>query len=297
MSLPPGTTFIVDVRMTVASLADRVDVDAVAPVIDVRTASTSATFDRHLLETLPTGRTLRSILNLAPGVTADVAFGGAAETSNVFAIDGVRLMEPGFGTQAVRVGYTWADQVQVRALGAPAEAGQFTGAVANAILRSGSNRYSGLAEFVAAVPNWTGDNTQDLAAELRPLFTPLDTIASWELSAQVGGPVVKDRWWFFGGLTTSRDEYRPFGYSGAGSTAEWAPRWVAKLDAAPAVGCACRGSIRRTTAGPPPPASMRSPRSRQPAIALAGQSHVVRRRHLDAGFADRRRSAKRRLHR
>src|SRR5205814_2021340 len=89
-------------------------------------------------------------------------------------------------------------------------------------------------EFVAAVPDWTADNTKGLAADLRTQFTPLDTLASWELSTQAGGPIAKDRLWFFGGLTTIRDQYRPFGYSGPHSTDEWAPRWIAKLDAAPA---------------------------------------------------------------
>jgi hypothetical protein len=232
--LPAGATYVIDVRMAVATIEDRVHVVAAAPAVDVRTSAVTSTFDRHLLESLPTDRTLRSVLNLAPGVTRDVAFGGAAETSNVFALDGVRLMEPYLGRQTVQVGYTWADQVQVRALGAPAEVGQFTGAIANTVVRSGSNRFSGLGEVVSAIPGWTGENTGGLSEDLQRQFVAEDIIASWELSAQAGGPIVRDRLWFFAGLSANDNERRPFGYGGPDSIDERAPRWIAKLDAAPA---------------------------------------------------------------
>ena len=170
------------------------------------------------------------MINLTPGVTRDVAFGGAAQTSNVIAVDGVRLTEPYTGLEGMSVAYNWVDQVQVGALGAPAEVGEFTGAVANAVLHSGGNQFNGLGEFNAAVPGWTGNNTGGVDTTNVP--PPRQTRNAWEASGQLGGPLRQNRLWFFGGFADKGQAFRAFGFSGPGYTEEHAPQWIFKLDAA-----------------------------------------------------------------
>ena len=231
--LPIETTYTVDFKVEVSPLHDRVEVTTGAPLIDVQSAAAPTHFDSQMLQHLPTGRTLESVLNLAPGVTDDVAYGGTQRSSNTLAVDGIRLVEPYIGNAWASIGYNWLEAVQVVALGAPAEYGEFTGAIVNGVIRSGGNAFRGLTEYVAAVPNWTGDNTGSLPERLQSVFTPKDILTWWDVNAQVGGPIRRDRLSFFAGAGTIRQDYRQFGYRGPASTAGYEPRFVLKVDAAP----------------------------------------------------------------
>lgn len=71
--------------------------------------------------------------------------------------------------------------------------GGFTGASANGVLRSGTNRVAGLGEYWFTRPNWVENNTPARIVPRR-----IETL--WDASAQVGGPVVHDRFWYFAGL-------------------------------------------------------------------------------------------------
>ena len=209
-------------------------------------AASPAVIDRALLQNLPTGRSLTAVMNLAPGVTDNVAFGGTVN-SNGLTLDGVSLVEPVLGRPWVSVHYNWLDAVQVVALGAPAEYGQSTGATANGVLRSGGNRLSGLGEYVAAVPAWTGDNTRALVEQLQQQLPARQPLSWWDANGQVGGPLQRDRLWYFTGLSVSRERYRPFGYVGSEAAERHEPQAVLKLDAAPAGNVRAQGFYQYTS--------------------------------------------------
>ena len=201
-------------------------------LVDVTTSSSPARFERDLLQNLPTARSLEAVLNLAPGVTDNVAFGGTQISSNSYSVDRVSTVETFQGKSWSPVPYNWLESVQVIALGAAAEYGQFTGALTNGVLRSGSNRFSGLGEFISYVPDWTSDNTKELNQTLQAAFTPKELIESWDANGQVGGPLRRDRLWFFAGLGTTKERFRPFGYTGSNSTDMAEPSALAKIDSA-----------------------------------------------------------------
>ena len=147
--LATGATMTVDLELDIAGLGRSVTVVVSPPIVDVRSAASPTTVDDDLLQNLPMSRTLESIVNLTPGITAGVAFGGA-QRSNAFHVDGVNTSEPALGTSFNAMNYNWVEEVQVMAAGAAAEYGEFTGASVNAVVRSGSNRLSGLGEYFAA---------------------------------------------------------------------------------------------------------------------------------------------------
>ena len=230
--LPVETTWTVDFVLDVAPLKDHVNVIADAPLVDVTTSSSPARFERDLLQNLPTARSLEAVLNLAPGVTDNVAFGGTQISSNSYSVDRVSTVETFQGKSWSPVPYNWLESVQVIALGAAAEYGQFTGALTNGVLRSGSNRFSGLGEFISYVPDWTSDNTKELNQTLQTAFTPKELIESWDANGQVGGPLQRNRLWFFAGLGTIGERFRPFGYTGSASTDRTEPSALVKIDSA-----------------------------------------------------------------
>ncbi|MBI2835517.1 MAG: carboxypeptidase regulatory-like domain-containing protein, partial [Acidobacteria bacterium] len=239
IEVPPGFTLRLDLRLELAAVAEVVDVRAGASAIDTHTATSPALLDRQLLENLPIDRRSVFLLaNLAPGVTRGVAFGGTGG-ANPFSLDGTHGTDPISGQVSAVVSVNWIDELQVVSLGANAEYGEYTGARVNAITRSGSNRFSGLAEYVTTRPNWTGNNRGSLPPDLAQRFRPIEVLKRWEISQQVGGPIVQNRLWFFSGLTYYKNAQRPVSFAGMPRTPDEPrtltrqPRFLVKLTGAP----------------------------------------------------------------
>jgi len=95
--LPLGTTTTIDVTLSLASVSETVQVVAEAPVIDVKSSSSNTQLTDAMLQNLPTGRFQPSIINLAPGVNSNVAF-GATQSTNALLMDGVDVSDPEGGT-------------------------------------------------------------------------------------------------------------------------------------------------------------------------------------------------------
>jgi len=217
IDLPPGATLTLDFILTIASVTEQVLVQSPPPIVDVRTSAVTTQIDRPLLENLPLSRTASDAVNLAPGVIRDVAFGGTL-LSNPFLLDGASGDEPGWGTATVHPNLNWIDELQIVSVGADARYGEFTGAQTHAIARSGSNQFAGLIDYWTTRPSWTGNNRGSLPAALRERFRPIEIIDRRDFDAQLGGPLVKDRLWFFAGGEGFRDVTRPVSFAGVPRT-------------------------------------------------------------------------------
>jgi hypothetical protein len=180
-----------------------------------------------MLQNLPTGRFQPDIINLTPGVTGNVAFGGA-QSSNALLMDGVDVSDPESGTPWSFFNYNWVDQVQIVSLGANAEYGEFTGVAANSIIRSGSNKFTGLGEYLMERKNWIADNTTSLSDALRRTFSPREIKSYWDTTVQLGGPIMKDKLFFFSGFQYFNRQDRPAGFTG-NFTSEKDPRLINKM--------------------------------------------------------------------
>ena len=222
-----GTTTTIDVSLAVASVSETVQVTGESPVVDIKSSASNTQLTDAMLQNLPTGRFQPDIINLTPGVNSQVAYGGS-QNSNALLMDGVDVSDPEGGTPWSFFNYNWVEQVQIVSLGANAEYGQFTGLAANSIIRSGSNRWSGLAEYLTERKSWIADNTTSLPASLRTTFTPREIKTYWDTSAQVGGPIMKDKLFFFTGFQYFDKADRPAGYTGDFTT-EKDPRSMTKV--------------------------------------------------------------------
>jgi hypothetical protein len=132
----------------------------------------------------------------------------------------------------------WIEELQIVSVGADAAYGESTGVRENAITRSGSNRWSGLMDFLTTRPSWTGNNRGTLTAQLQERFRPLEIVQRWDADVQLGGPAVVNRLWFFAGGELYRDSYRPSGFTGVPKTPDdpkvdsKEPKYIAKLTGA-----------------------------------------------------------------
>ena len=191
-----GTQLTLDAVLRVASVTETVEVLEQAPVVDVTSSATNTTLSQDLLFNLPLSRRAQDILNYAPGINDFSGYGGG-DGSNALYLDGLDTRSPSTGSQYIYVDYNIIEEVQVGGLGAPAEYGGFTGAVVNTVTRSGGNRHSAIFDVQWTRSSLASDNiTDEIAASNPSLTLPSITTKLLDVTAQVSGPIVKDKLFF-----------------------------------------------------------------------------------------------------
>ena len=202
LQVQSGTTVVVDLTMEVGGMSETVTVSGATPVVDVKSAASTTKLETDLLENLPNaGRSARpnEIMSMAPGVTTNrTAHGGQRDANNIM-VDGMSSSIVGGNIRTSVLNYNWTQEVQVVALGANAEYGEFGGTVSNMIMRSGSNAFSGMFDYFTTRQSWLGNNTGSLDPTLQAKFVPAQVKSNYDTTYQVGGPILRDTLFFFAG--------------------------------------------------------------------------------------------------
>ncbi len=202
----------VDVLLGVA-VNESVTVRAITPAVDVRSTDAGHTFSESQFNRLPLEHTYRGLLQLSPGIADNrsavgLAAGGSRQ-DNTYLLDGANITSPAFGTLAIQVNQLDIAEVNLMRAGVTAEFGRTAGTVANAVSRSGSNRFAGLARVDWLSESLVGGYTlpDDLAAAgIKPgTFKDQLLTTQVEPAAGVGGPLVRDLLFFYGSARYQRD--------------------------------------------------------------------------------------------
>ncbi|MEO5761088.1 MAG: TonB-dependent receptor, partial [Vicinamibacteria bacterium] len=219
-----GRQATVDFSMKVGGKSENVDVVGEAPVVDTTSSSTQNNLSQDLLYNMPIrqGNTATNLLNFAPGINSQSAYGGDAGSANGLLIDGVDTRDPSGGTAWTFFNFNIVEEVEIVGIGAPAEYGSFTGAVVNTITKSGGNRYAGLFDFTYTNSGLAGKNVKSDITKINPsLGTSAKTNKFTDFTTQFSGPLIKDKLFFFAsaqryhlnqdpaGPVTVRDEVSP----------------------------------------------------------------------------------------
>lgn len=209
-------TLALTIQMKPAAVNEEVTVIAQSPTVDVKsTESASVTLSNEILRNIPYNQFTADIVNLAPGVTDDVAYGASQNTGIAYTMDGVNVADPEAGSAWVFSDHNIIEEAKVMGIGLPAEYGNFTGVIFNLVTKSGGNAFSGHFEFnfqgyQADSKFWQAKNN---AAYLDD-FPALSSASSklMDINAHIGGPIVKDKLWFYGGGQFYRTQNRPSGF-------------------------------------------------------------------------------------
>jgi hypothetical protein len=203
--LQVGATLTVDFTMGLGKIEEKVTVAGVAPMVDVKDSQTAvSTLSNEILQNIPNSQFVSNIVNLAPGVTQSSAF-GAADNGIQYQIDGVDVSDPELHTAYVFMDYGTVEEAKVMGIGAPAEYDGFTGAIFNTITKSGSNQFEGMMDSFIQPDSWNGKNSDDPA-----LSSPKSAFKNIHLS--LGGPITKDKLWFFAAAQYYRSDRTPSGW-------------------------------------------------------------------------------------
>lgn len=201
-----GQTTSLSFALSVAGITETVSVTAATPVVDVKSATSGQDITLQLTESLPTGRSYQSYLQLVPGVLPDdqTSSGNPAarsglnysdiggdlgiSTDNVYYFDGINVTDPVTGTFGANLNTEIIQEQKVVTGGIPAEFVGAPGLISNVVTKSGSNSYHGSANYFFQNSDLVAENKNGAAEE----FSTKDNAYTF------GGPALKNKVWFFG---------------------------------------------------------------------------------------------------
>jgi len=204
----------VDFSLKVGGLTESLSVVGEAPVVDTTSSATNNQLSQDLLFNMPIrqGNTATNLLNFAPGINNGSAYGGDADTGNGLLIDGVDTRDPSGGSAWTFYNYNIVEEVQFTGVGAPAEYGAFTGAIVNTITKSGGNRFAGLFDVIYTKSSLASNNVPQSAIQQNPNLAQVAKITNLvDFTAQLSGPIIKDKLFFFGSAQRYKRDQDPIG--------------------------------------------------------------------------------------
>lgn len=238
-----------------SAFEEQLTVIAAAPLVDVRSTEVSFNYKSDTLSSLPLERSYRGLFQLIPGVADNRSsigpVAGGNRQDNTYLIDGANITSPFFGTLATDVNQLDIAEVNLKRAGISAEFGRTSGAVTNAVSRSGSNRFAGIGRI-----DWLPTGLVNayelpddlLTAGVKP-GTFRDQVLTTEGSAAigVGGPIVREHVFFYASARYySRTKWDRFNKVGTALPDEErsGPEYYGKITASPGSGDQLTGTYR-----------------------------------------------------
>jgi hypothetical protein len=221
----------INLTLSVGTLAEAIEVVGESPVVDTTSSKTDNVLSQDMLFNLPIrpANAATQLLDYLPGINNGAAFGGDSDTANALLLDGVDTRDPEGGSAWTFFAFNLVDEVQVGGLGAPAEYGAFMGAVVNTVTKSGTNRFSGLFEAYWTTGDLASNNVPDeYVTENAALGDASKIDNSIDLTAQIGGPIIQDKLFFFVSSTFYNEKADPQGPRTY--VEEWSPRFATKIN-------------------------------------------------------------------
>lgn len=205
-----GQLLIVDLALQVASVAESVDVLSESPLIAVTQSHHNTSLRDEQIEKMPRGRDHTTLIVQIPGVVNEprlsgYSIDGASGSENRFIIDGAEYSTTRWGNHLHEVVTDFVDEVQVKSSGYEAEFGGSTGGVINAITRSGTNAWHGDLRFYWSSNVLDADPRPSLrlnptdGSRAEYVTYSADRYDRFEPGFTLGGPIVRDKVWFFAG--------------------------------------------------------------------------------------------------
>ena len=206
----------VNAELRVGAVAETVVVSGESPIVDVQSSQRTTVLTHETINAIPTAGSYNALLVLVPGLLGgqqDVSTGpcnsctfsahgtllslggNRANTDARLLVDGISIAVPQAGGTNYLTDTKNAQEVTFTVSGSMGEV-ESGGPVMNIIPRSGGNTLSGNGSV-----GWTNGDLQgsNLSDELRALkVTASPLIKGYDVSGAAGGPIQRDRIWFFG---------------------------------------------------------------------------------------------------
>lgn len=207
-----GQTYLVNMKTDVSALSEEITVTGTAPVVDVESNKITSVITTELLQKLPLSRSINGLFNITAGSAGNIAaysgsIHGGNSGSTAFEIDGVNGESPTTGGMQVNPQYESIEEIEIATGGLPAQVGASGGSFISVVTKSGGNEFHGQAQTYLTSKGlnqmlFTNEELVSLG-RTKPAFAKYDVDGSFSL----GGPILKDKLWFFGTLDYRQSEY------------------------------------------------------------------------------------------
>jgi hypothetical protein len=208
----------VNVDLRVGALQETVTVSGEAPIVDTQSVRREIVLNAETLSTLPAtrgyGAALAAVPSLniggvagagattaptTPSMTFFTAHGGASGEGRVMT-NGLTVAAPfgGGGVSDVTYDTANAEEMQVLISGGLGES-ETGGPTVNIIPKSGGNDFRG-SGFFSTSGDWAISNNVDDELRAFGITQPPTLRTNWDASGSLGGPIARDRLWFFGNV-------------------------------------------------------------------------------------------------
>ena len=208
----------VSIELRVGALQETVTVSGESPLVDTQTVRREVVLDSETLSTLPATRGYGSALAAVPALNIGgvagagattapttpnmmffTAHGGASGEGRVMT-NGLTVAAPfgGGGVSDVTYDTANSEEMQVLISGGLGEA-ETGGPSINIVPRSGGNAFRG-SGFFSTAGDWSTSNNVDDRLRNLGITQPPTLRTNWDANGSIGGPIMRDRLWFFGNV-------------------------------------------------------------------------------------------------
>jgi hypothetical protein len=198
---------------------DESEVFVDAPTVDVGSATTGRTVDKDFTEHVPVvspgargsrSRSFESLAETAPGAKADdfgTSMNGTTSPENQFVIDGVSVNDPAYGILGTPLSIEFIQEVRVISGGYMPEFGRATGGIYDVVTQNGSNEFHG-SVFTYVTPGVFEGPRERERTNGQTISLDTELININDFGFDLGGPIVKDKLWFYAGFDAAFSRYR-----------------------------------------------------------------------------------------
>jgi hypothetical protein len=206
-----SSTSTIEIRLQPAGATGTVTItDSSGAAVDVNTASTGTNVSTDQFSNFPTQRTVQSLYTIAPTATRsglrdaagrerDPSVGGASGPENNYILDGVTTSDPAYGGGGANLPFEFVQEVEIKTGAFGADHGKSTGGIFNVITKSGGNTIRG-----DVFGYFTSEGMVAETKNFSNSTASFNGYSELDAGVDVGGPIIKDRLWFFGAFNPQR---------------------------------------------------------------------------------------------
>jgi len=222
ITLMLGSTTTINFELKESNLTEEIVVTAEAPLIDTKTSQSSTNLSAEFIQSIANDRQYQMIMAMMPGTVEgnNPSMLGGSSSDNVYLVDGADTTDPKTHTWGAAMNFDTIDEIQLVTTGISAEHGRAQGAVANMVTKSGGNEFHGNFRYVASRFSWNEDQ------DGKPFNEPVKYTEEDRIGFTLGGPIIKDKLWFFLSYET-RDKMKRTSHWG--SMEDWWTQDLSKL--------------------------------------------------------------------
>jgi len=224
VSLTAGFTARIDAAMKVSTISETVEVSGQSPVVDTVSVAGVSSIQSERLEITPLGLGIQNLLPMAAGVSLQgspdvgdsqlanrqriVTYGVALTPTLDF--EGINSTTARQGNTALYLDFYQVEEASFKTSGNNADVA-FGGVHQQMIMKSGGNTFHGSVEGDYENKNWQSNNvSKDLAAKGFSITNP--TTRYYDFNGDLGGYILKDKLWFYGGASKQEIDQLQIGY-------------------------------------------------------------------------------------